>query len=133
MDNFNLHKYYTNSYIKEAIGDDDTIRDKIQDLEKQHKPEIKSKFKEYSPYISMGFYGTDRPDTDKYKGKGFGTLDFVYRDELPDNVWKDALNWVKSKGYEIVSDSNYYEVEWDNDRAWYPKIKFEFLAKDILL
>jgi hypothetical protein len=133
MDNFNLHKYYTNSYIKEAMGDDDSIRAKINDLQKQHEPEIKSKFKDYRPYISMGFYGTDRPDNDKYKGKGFGKLDFVHRDELPDNVWKDALNWVKSKGYEVSSDSNYYEIEFDGDRAWYPAIKFEFLAKDILL
>ena len=30
MDNFNLHKYYTNSYIKEAMGDDDSIKDKIK-------------------------------------------------------------------------------------------------------
>ena len=81
----------------------------------------------------MGFYGTDRPDTDKYKGKGYGTLDFVYRDELPDLVWKDALNWVESKGYEVTQSTNYYEVEFDGDRAYYPKIKFEFLAKDILL
>ena len=34
MDNFNLHKYYTNSYIKEAMGGDDMVRDKIKDLEK---------------------------------------------------------------------------------------------------
>ena len=133
MDNFNLHKYYRNSYIKEALGDDDDVRNKIKDLEKKHKPEIKSKFGKYNPYISMGFYGTDRPDTDKYKGKGFGTLDFVYRDELPDLVWKDALNWVESKGYEVTQSTNYYEVEFDGDRAYYPKIKFEFLAKDILL
>ena len=134
MDNFNLHKYYTNSYIREAMGDDDMVRDKIKDLEKQHEPEIKSKFKNYRPFISMGYYGSDnRPDNDRYKGKGYGTLDFIIRDELPDNVWKDALNWVKSKGYEVVSDSNYYEIEFDGDRAYYPKIKFEFIAKDILL
>ena len=74
MDNFNLHKYYTNSYIREAMGDDDMVRDKIKDLEKQHEPEIKSKFKNYRPFIFMGYYGSDnRPDNDRYKGKGYGT------------------------------------------------------------
>ena len=133
MDKFNLHNYYRNFYIKEAMGDDDSIRDQIKDLNKEYQKEVEQLFPNYKVHVSMGFYGTDRPDTDKYKGKGFGTLDFVYRDELPDLVWKDALNWVKSKGYEVTQSTNYYEIEFDGDRAYYPKIKFEFLAKDILL
>ena len=50
-----------------------------------------------------------------------------------ENDWKKALDLVKKWGFEITSESNWYEMEWDGDRAWYPKIKFEFLAQDKLL
>ena len=42
--------------------------------------------------------------------------------------FKKALDWVKSKGFEVKSQSNEYEVEFDGDRAYYPKIKFHFDA-----
>ena len=37
-----------------------------------------------------------------------------------------SIKWLKSKGFDIKSESNYYELEYDGDRAYYPKIKFEF-------
>tara|TARA_R110001606_G_C15389755_1_gene651387 strand:+ start:1904 stop:3523 length:1620 start_codon:yes stop_codon:yes gene_type:complete len=126
MDNFNIHSFFKKQYLNEA--EDDNIRNDIKSLEKEYKLELEKEFNSYSPSISMGFYGNDRPDEDKYKGKGYGSIGFYVKEELSDEDWKKALDWVKSKGYDIVSDSNYYEKDIDDDRAWYPKIKFEFDA-----
>jgi hypothetical protein len=82
---------------------------------------------DYNAYISMRDYSQEgRSEGDKYLGKGFGDIHFIYKDELPNDDWQKSIKFLKDKGYEITSDSNYYEVEWDNDRAWHPRIKFEF-------
>ena len=126
MDNFNLHKYYRKKYMAESHD-----YKRYDNLEKELRKELDSKFGDHRPTIHLGYYSADRPDTDKYKGKGYGDISFLERDELPKNDWKKALDWVKSKGFDITSESNWYEMEWDGDRAWYPRIKFEFLTKDI--
>ena len=46
------------------------------------------------------------------------------QDELPGSEWQNVKNVITAKGYEITQDSNYFDQ--DNDRAWYPSIKFEF-------
>jgi|MDSV01.1.fsa_nt_gb hypothetical protein len=120
MDNFNLHRFFKNQYLTEGRD-----WDRYKDVEKKLKKELDSKFGDYRPFISLGYYA-DRDDNDPLKGKGYGDVSFVVREDLPDSDWKKALAWVKSKGFDIKSESNYYELEWDNDRAWYPKIKFEF-------
>ena len=94
--------------------------------EEKFKQELDSMFKDYRPFISLGKYAGERPDSDPLKGKGFGSLDFVVPRELPPNEFTKALDWVKSKGFEVKSQSNEYEVEYDGDRAYYPKIKFHF-------
>ena len=94
--------------------------------EEKFKQELDLMFKNYRPFISLGKYAGERPDSDPLKGKGFGSLDFVVRRELPPNEFKKALDWVKSKGFEVKSQSNRYEIEFDGDRAYYPKIKFHF-------
>ena len=85
-----------------------------------------------SARISMGDYG-EREDSDPLKGKGYGKLSFVETNDVPPDVWDKVLDWVKSKGYEIKDESNYYEREYDNDRSWYPNIKFQFNTEDIKL
>ena len=124
MDNFNLHGFFRKQYLTEAF--------EYRDLAKSHTAELE-KISNNNPSISMGAYGEGRPDSDPLKGKGYGSLSFIVRNELTSNEWDEALNWVKSKGYEIVSDSNYYETEYDNDRIYYPKIKFQFNTEDIKL
>jgi hypothetical protein len=126
MDNFNLHKYYRKKYMAEAHD-----YKRYDSLEKELRKELDSKFGDHRPSIHLGYYSEDRPDNDPYKDKGYGDISFLVRDELSDSDWKKALDWVKSKGFDITSESNWYEMEWDGDRAWYPKIKFEFLTKDI--
>ena len=74
-------------------------------------------FKDYRPFISLGKYAGERPDSDPLKGKGFGSLDFVVPRELPPDEFKKALNWVKSKGFEIDENltDNYYEPNYDRE------------------
>ena len=122
MTNFDITKYFKKQYLAEAL--DLNKYDKITD---QYKKELKSMGVDYNAYISMRDYSQEgRSEGDKYLGKGFGDIHFIYKDELPNDDWQKSIKFLKDKGYEITSDSNYYEVEWDNDRAWHPKIKFEF-------
>jgi len=127
MDNFNITKWNRNRYLKEnQISEYGEYKSQEDDLGK----ELDSEFRGYRPFISLGTYGGDRPDTDPLKGKGYGSITFSVREELSDNDWNKALKWVKSKGFEIKSESNWYEMDIDDDRAWYPKIKFEFDVAD---
>ena len=127
MDNFNITKWNRKRYLKES-----QIQEygEYKSQEDNFGKELDSEFKNYRPFISLGTYGNDRPDTDSLKGKGYGSITFSVREELSDDDWNKALKWVKSKGFEIKSESNWYEMDIDDDRAWYPKIKFEFDVAD---
>ena len=74
-------------------------------------------------------YSGDRPDSDPLKGKGYGDITFRVRGELSDQEWNKALKWVKDKGWEVTSESNFYDYE-PGERYWYPKIKFQFNVAD---
>lgn len=84
----------------------------LNDIAITHTAELEKIF-DSRPYVSMGPYGE-------------GSLTFNIKDELSDEDWKKALTWVKDQGYQIETQSNYYEVDIDDDRSWFPKIKFSF-------
>jgi len=127
MDNFNITKWNRNRYLNEGqIDEYGEYRSREIELGK----ELDSQFNDYNPNISLQMYSGDRPDSDPLKGKGFGSITFSVREELDPNDWNKALKWVESKGFEIESESNWYEMEYDGDRAWYPKIKFQFNVAD---
>jgi|TARA_R110000787_G_scaffold812_1_gene2936 hypothetical protein len=128
MAEFNLSTWFKKSYLSEAKIEESF---EYNNLAKSHTSELE-KISDNNPSVSMGDYG-DREDSDPLKGKGWGSLSFIVRGELSDNEWSEALDWVKSKGYKITSDTNWYERDIDDDRAWYPKIKFEFNTEDIKL
>ena len=73
-------------------------------------------------------FGGD-PYVDMRSGK-YGTITFRMRGEFPDNEWAKVLNFVKSKGFEITDESNYYDFE-PNEREWFPKINFTVNATNI--
>ena len=100
-----------------------------EDASSKLNRELKSAFSEFNPYISLGMYAGGRPDSDPLKGKGYGEITFVHKDTLPDQTWSKVLNWVKSKGWEITSESNFYDSE-DGERDYYPKVKFQFNVAD---
>ena len=127
MDNFNITKWNRARYLKESKIEE---YGEYKSQEVNLKKELDSQFSNYRPFISLGMYGGDRPDTDPLKGKGFGSITFSVREELDPNDWNKALKWVEDKGFEIESESNWYEMDIDDDRAWYPKIKFQFNIAD---
>ena len=59
------------------------------------------------------------------KGKGFGKMTFRSSDEILPEEWNKALQFLKTKDYEITDESNYYEVD-PGERTIYPTIKFQF-------
>tara|TARA_R110000772_G_scaffold141190_1_gene250787 strand:- start:1460 stop:1783 length:324 start_codon:yes stop_codon:yes gene_type:complete len=107
MDNFNLHNYFKKQYLMESS--------EYQDLAKSHTIELEKIF-DSNPYVSMGPYGN-------------GSLSFRIKDELSSEDWEKALKWVEDQGYNIENESNYYEVDIDDDRSWFPKIKFSIKNK----
>ncbi len=52
-----------------------------------------------------------------------GEITFRMRGEFPDNEWDKILDLIKSRGFEITQDSNWYDIE-PGEREWFPKIKF---------
>ena len=58
------------------------------------------------------------------RGEDRGTIIFRMKDEFQDNEWDEILNLVKSKGFEITQESNYYDIE-PGEREWFPKIDFK--------
>lgn len=75
--------------------------------------------------VQMGKYSQDRPDSDPLKGKGYGIVKFITRNNFPDNEWNQILNVIKDNGYEITQDSNYYDTE-PGERDWFPSVNFIF-------
>lgn len=145
VDQFDYENFIGKKYLdvikdsridKEALDDaiKNYLREEINEYgeyktqETEYRQELDSMFGDYRPFISLGKYAGGRPDSDPLKGKGFGEVSFNIRDILPEDEWRKALDWVKSKGFEIQSESNDYEMEFDGDRAWYPTIKFHFDA-----
>lgn len=53
-----------------------------------------------------------------------GKIQFRMKNEFPDDKWDEILDLVKSKGFEIIDDSNYYDME-PKEREWFPTIKFK--------
>lgn len=53
-----------------------------------------------------------------------GTITFRMRGEFQDSEWNEILDLVKSKGFEVTSDSNYYDIE-PGEREWFPRVDFK--------
>ena len=53
-----------------------------------------------------------------------GEITFRMKGEFPDSEWNEILNLVKSKGFEVTRDSNYYDIE-PGEREWFPRIDFK--------
>ncbi|MDB9847711.1 hypothetical protein OAC50_00840 [bacterium] len=110
--------------MKESLNEND-----FKSEETALAREIDSRFGGDS-YVDMGKYSGNRPDSDPLKDKGYGTITFRTNSEFEDREWTKVLNFVKSKGFEITDESNYYDFE-PNEREWFPKIDFTFNATNI--
>jgi len=78
--------------------------------------ELRDTYNRDDIFVTMGqYYERDR---------GFGKVSYTVNDEIDPAEWKNMLNYLKAKGFEITQESNWYDE--DDDRRWYPDIKFEF-------
>ena len=98
-----------------------------KDFRKSLEDELNVNFSKYNPGLHIGMYSKDRPDDDPLKDKGFGTITFRYRDDLPKELFNKAIAIVERLGGEITSKVNQYEAE-PGERDFYPTIKFNFSA-----
>tara|TARA_R110000796_G_scaffold49533_4_gene118150 strand:- start:1818 stop:2165 length:348 start_codon:yes stop_codon:yes gene_type:complete len=98
--------------------------DKYKKEENQLASDINRKFK-VDPFVSMGEFAGGREDDDPLKGKGYGSVTFRVRGEFETAEWNEIVTFIKSKGYEVTQESNYYDTE-PGERDWFPKVDFHF-------
>ena len=94
-----------------------------EEAEKLEK-ELKDTYNRDDIHVDMGAYSGGRADDDKLKDKGYGKVTFHTQEELAPAEWKNLKNYLEAKNFEITSESNWYET--DDDRIYYPSLKFEF-------
>ena len=87
--------------------------------------EISNKFDTGRVNVSLGKYSGGRSDSDPLKDKSFGKITFMVRSEFEDSTWNKIVDFVKSKGFEVTQDANYYDIE-PGEREWFPSINFNF-------
>jgi len=54
-----------------------------------------------------------------------GRIEIFYRDDIDKDLFEKMIQWVESKGHKVDRDQS---TEWygeDDDRYWYPRIKFD--------
>jgi hypothetical protein len=81
----------------------------------------------YSISVNIGAYSGDRTDDDPLKGRGFGDVTFLHKNDLPEEDFNKAIDVLNSNGYEVdvKQSSRFYDSE-PGERNYYPKIKFGF-------
>ena len=89
---------------------------KFQPQAEKLQDEMRDTYNRDDIFVSMGQYsGRDR---------GYGKVSIKSKYELPTAEWNNIKNFLTAKGFEITQESNWYDS--DDDRDWYPDIKFEF-------
>lgn len=99
--------------------------DKYRQEENDLQRGLESNTKSGDNFVSMGDYAGGRPDNDPLKDMSYGKVTFRTLDEFEDEHWEDIKKYINSRGYDIVSDSNYADTE-PGERYYYPTIKFHF-------
>lgn len=87
--------------------------------------DLKSRFDIGRMMVSLGDYSSGRSDDDPLKDMSFGSVTFLVHSDFEKGEWNKILEYLKSLGYDIQSDSNYFEED-PGERYYYPKIKFHF-------
>lgn len=94
----------------------DRYKSEASELQK----ELQKTYKDPTIRVNMGYYSEDGPKA----SKGFGKVTFNQKSEVDPSKFKNLVNTLKAKGYEVTDQSNYFDQ--DNDRFWFPTISFEF-------
>ena len=99
---------------------------------KSQENELESKLEtgikqDYKFSINIGAYAGDRPDSDPLKGRGFGSVSFIHKDDIPEEDFSKAIDIINNSGYEvdIKQSDRFYDFE-PGERDFFPRIKFGF-------
>jgi|TARA_B110000908_G_scaffold18869_1_gene21203 hypothetical protein len=111
--------------IQESINEYGAYKSQEVEIEKEL-----NKLFDSNASVYLGDYSSDRDDSDPLKNKSFGKITFNIRDEFSDPEWEKIVDFVKSKGFEVTQDSNYYDIE-PGEREWFPSINFNFNTSNI--
>lgn len=87
--------------------------------------ELNKNFRKYRPVLYMSEYSKGRSDNDPLKDKGFGSVEFKYNGDLPNELFDNAIRIIEKLGGEITGKRNQYEAE-PGERPYYPRIKFNY-------
>lgn len=90
---------------------------KFKELGDKLQAELRDAYDSEDIHVRMGqYHGRDR---------GFGKVQIMIDQELPDAQYKNMKNLISAKGYEITGGSNFAEID-PGERSYHPDIKFEF-------
>lgn len=99
---------------------------------KKEENELKRKLNstlssDYNLYVSIGAYSGDRPDSDPLKGRGFGSVSFIHKEDIPEEDFSKAIDVINKSGYEVdlKQSDRFYDYE-PGERDFFPRIKFGF-------
>jgi len=102
---------------------------------RQQENELEAKVKsaltkDFHLSVSIGAYSGGRPEDDPLKDKGFGSLSFIEKEDIPEDEFNKVINIINSSGYEVdeKQSTRFYDYE-PGERDYYPKIKFGFKIK----
>ena len=73
--------------------------------------------KDIDPNLSLTKFNTTPPS---FK------VEYMKKEDLSKELEEEIVAWVLSKGGKVQRVSNEYELEWDNDRHFYPNVYFKF-------
>ena len=96
------------------------LENRFDQQAKKLEGELRDAHNQDNIVVSMGYFSEDGPKA----SKGFGKVTFQQKEEVDPSDWKNLKNFLRAKGFEIESDSNYYDN--DEDRHFFPNVKFEF-------
>lgn len=115
------------NHIKNEFSKEEPINEygEYKPEEEALAKEISNKFDTGRVNVSLGKYSGGRSDSDPLKDKSFGKITFMVRSEFEDSTWGKIVDFVKSKGFEVTQDANYYDIE-PGEREWFPSINFNF-------
>jgi len=110
--------------LKNIILTEDFL--KYREEAKKLERELRDTYNREDIFVDMGAYAGGRSEDDPLKDKGYGKVSFRTKSEVDPAEWKNLKNFLEAKGFEITNESNYYDVDIDDDREFFPDIKFQF-------
>ena len=96
-----------------------------QKLADKLENELRDTYNRDDIHVSMGAYSGGRSARDPLRNKGFGRVEIMQREDLPDSEYRNMKNTLIAKGYEITGGANYYDYE-PNENEFFPNFKFNF-------